>query len=116
MEGGADVGEGSDDEDDDEDDDDDDVEATERPWLWWWRVASSGNGRTVGTRGSFGMIIYYGTPVEFLHNFSMYVLVDFCSRHFVGTPTQTMMSAAPPSPNGPLGNRIMARYFRGTFH
>ncbi len=39
-----------------------------------------------------------------------------CSRHFVGTPTQTMVSAAPPSPNGPLGNRSMARYFRGTFH
>ena len=39
-------GDGSDDEDDDENDDDD--EATERPWLWWWRVASIGNGSGSG--------------------------------------------------------------------
>jgi len=46
----------------------------------------------------------------------MYVLVDFYSRNFVGTPPQTMMSAACPSPNGQLGNGSMPRYFRGTFH
>ena len=41
-----------------------------------------------------------GTPVEFLCSFSMYVLVGFCSRHFIGTPPQTMVSATCPSPNG----------------
>ena len=46
----------------------------------------------------------------------MYVLVDFYSRHFVGTRPQTMVSAACPSPNDPLGNGSVPRYFRGTFH
>jgi len=49
-------------------------------------------------------------------SFRMYAFVDFCSRHFVGTPYQTMVSANCPSPNGPLGNGIMPRYFKGTFH
>jgi len=44
--------------------------------------------------------------------FSMFVLVDFYSRHFAGTPPQTMVSAACPSPNGPLGNVSMPRYLR----
>ncbi len=46
--GGEDGGDGRDDDDDDEDNDDDDDEATERPWLWWWRVASIGNGSGSG--------------------------------------------------------------------
>jgi len=53
--------------------------------------------------------------IQFLCSFSMCVLVDFYSRHFVGTPPQTMVSAACPSPNDPLGNVSMPRYFRGTF-
>ena len=53
--------------------------------------------------------------LQFLRSFSMCVLVDFHSRHFVGTPPQTMVSAACPSPNGPLGNVSMPRYFRGTY-
>ena len=57
-------------------------------------------------------------PLKFLRSFSMYVLVDFYSHHFVGTRPQTMVSAACPSPNDPLGNGSMPRYFnfRGTFH
>ena len=54
--------------------------------------------------------------LQFLRSFSMYVLVDFYSRHFVGTRPQTMVSAACPSPNDPLGNGSVPRYFRGTFH
>ncbi len=49
---GEDGGDGSDDaadNDDDDDDDDGDDEATEQPWLWWWRVVSSGK-----MRGCFG--------------------------------------------------------------
>ena len=46
----------------------------------------------------------------------MYVLVDFYSRHFVDTRPQTMVSVACPSPNDPLGNESLPRYFRGTFH
>ncbi len=48
----------------------------------------------------------------------MCVLVDFYSRHFVGTRPQTMVSAACPSPNDPLGNGSVPQYFsfRGTFH
>jgi hypothetical protein len=45
----------------------------------------------------------------------MCVLIDFYSRHFVGTRPQTMVSAACPSPNDPLANGSMPRYFRGTF-
>ena len=46
----------------------------------------------------------------------MYVLVDFYSHNFVGTLPQTIVSAACPSPNGPLENGSMPLYFRGTFH
>jgi hypothetical protein len=46
----------------------------------------------------------------------MHVLVDFYSHHFVGTRPQTMVSAACPSPNDPLGNKSVPQYFRGTFH
>ena len=44
----------------------------------------------------------------------MYVLEDIYSRYFVGTRPQTMVSAACPSTNDPLGNGSMPRYFRGT--
>jgi hypothetical protein len=46
----------------------------------------------------------------------MYVLVDFYSRHFVGSRPQTMVFAACPSPNDPLGNGSVPRYFKVTFH
>ena len=46
----------------------------------------------------------------------MYVLVDFYSRHFVGTRPQTMVSATCPSPNDPLGNGSVPQYFSGIFH
>ena len=46
----------------------------------------------------------------------MYVLVDFYSRHFVGTRPQTMVSAACASPNDPLGNERVPRYLSGIFH
>ena len=42
------------------------------------------------------------------------MLVDFYSHHFIGTRPQTMVSAACPSTNDPLGNGSMPRYFRGT--
>ena len=60
--------------------------------------------------------LYLVPTLQFLCSFSMYVLVDFYSRHFVGTRPQTMVFAACPSPNDPLGNESVPRYFRGTFH
>jgi hypothetical protein len=74
----------------------------QRQWQWQWQQEDAS--------------VKKGTPVEFLCSFNMYVLVGFCSRHFIGTPPQTMLSAGCPSPNGPLGNESMPRYFRGTFH
>ncbi len=68
----------------------------QRQWQWQWQWQQEGVSVTK-----------QGTPVEFLRSFSMYVLVDFYSRHFVGTPPQTMVSAACPSSNGPLGNESM---------
>ncbi len=62
------------------------------------------------------LVTLQGTPIQFLRSLSMCVLVVFCSRHFAGTPPQTMVSAARPSPNGPLGDESMPQYFRGIFH